>query len=466
MMSLDYFEEKKQEFLEDLFEIVRIPSVTAEREEVKKATSWLKTHLKRTADFVKVIETKGNPVIIGEWKPQRKSAKENEKTVPTILFYGHYDVQPPEPLDKWLSPPFEPEIRDGRIYARGIGDNKGQFFAHLTAIECIHAINQLKIPAKFILDGDEELGSPHLFEAMNANKEFFEDVDLVLVSDGPADPSWKPTIEFGARGILTVRLELQSADSDVHSGNFGGIQSNPVWDIITILKTMRDDDGKCLIDGFYADVLEPSTEAQKAAEELKRKPEAYKKQLGISYFGGEQDQPLAHRVIFRPTFNIRGFRAGEVREKAKTIIPKEAVVDLDIRLVPNQQPEKVKQLFLKHLEGVKQQSERMAQILDRCNISFGAAFHPLFTPFDLPWTAVLEESVKEGFGEQPLKLPLAGGSLPLQPLFEITQKPIYIIPYAQPDEGNHAPNENMMVTWFEKGVKTSILLLEKLSSMK
>lgn len=457
MKGLDIFETKKKEIIDDLFDLIRIPSITREKEEVRKAAKWLINRLNKTADFVELIETEGNPAIIAEWKAQIQ-----KKNTITLLFYGHYDVQPPEPLDKWVSPPFEPEIREGRIYARGVGDNKGQLFANLCGIECVLEAEELGVNVKFVFDGEEEIGSPYLDQALKSKAEFFEDVDLVVVSDGPADPTWKPTLEFGARGIVTMRIELISADSDVHSGNFGGIQPNPVWDLVSILKTMRDDKGKCLIEGFYEDVFTPSEKAIEAANDLARDPEDYKKQLGITYFGGELDKPLEHRKMFRPTFNIRGFKSGSIRENARTIIPREAVVEIDARLVPNQKPEKIKQLILNHLERLKQKSERMKNIIEKCIITSETSFYPLFTPFEFPWTEIIEDSIKEGYGEQPLKIPLAGGSLPLQPLYEVTQKPIYIIPYAQPDENNHAPNENMMVEWFENGIKTCINLLDKL----
>ena len=459
MKPLEIFQLYKQNFFEELFDLLRIPSITKDSRAVAAAAEWLKDVLQQNADYVEIIQTEGNPVVLAEWKPQLK-----KETSPTILLYGHYDVQPPEPLDKWNSPPFEPEIREGRIYARGVGDNKGQFYAHYSAIKCLHQAKELGLSVKFIFDGEEELGSFHLEEAMNQRREFFDDIDLIIVSDGPADPSWKPTLEFGARGIQTVRIELLSAESDVHSGNFGGIQPNPAWDLLSILQTMRDENGKCLIEGFYDDVFVPTETALKAAEDLNRDPETYKKQLGISYFGEEQDQPLTHRVMFRPTLNIRGFKSGEIRENAKTIIPSEAVVEMDVRMVPNQTPEKIESLILNHLDKLRSKSKRMAQVLDRCKISFGASFHPLFTPLELPWTEILAEAIKEGFEQDPVKLPLAGGSLPLYSLYKVTGKPIYIIPYAQPDQANHAPNENMMMEWFEKGVKTSIKLLQKLGN--
>jgi len=322
--------------------------------------------------------------------------------------------------------------------------------------------NQLKTHVKLILDGEEELGSIHLDEAISTEKEFFSNIDLVVVSDGPADPTWKPTLEFGARGIVTIQLHLQTAKGDVHSGNFGGIQPNPVWDLITILKTMKDDYGKCLIDGFYDDVFTPSEAALEAVKNLNRDPEVYMDQLGISYFGEEQDQPLVHRLMFRPTFNIRGFSSGSVKEKARTVIPKEAYVELDIRLVPNQEPDKIKQLFFNHIEKLKKANGPYKQILERCSFKSETSFYPMFTPIELPWTEILERSIQKRFCEKPLLIPLAGGSLPLYSLYKATEKPMYIIPYAQPDEDNHAPNENMMVDWFFNGVKTSIFLLDEL----
>ncbi len=460
MKAFDSFKDNKQDFLDELFDLIRIPSISRDKASVTTAANWLDNKLKQTADYVEQIETSGNPVVIAEWRPQIDEISSSVST--SILFYGHYDVQPPDPIDEWLSPPFEPEIRDGRIFARGIGDNKGQFFAHIVAIECLHKLNKLGVRVKMILDGEEELGSPYIDEAINKRKEFFNDVDLVIVSDGPADPTWKPTLEFGARGIITVQFELQTAKGDVHSGNFGGIQPNPVWDLISILKTMKSDQGKCLIEGFYDNVFTPSEAALKAAEDLDRDPEIYKKQLGVTYFGEEKDLPLTHRLMFRPTFNIRGICSGSVRENARTIIPKEVVAELDIRLVPNQTPERIEQLVLEHLQGLKEKSQNYAQILERCKINFGTSFYPMFTPLELPWTDILVKSIREGFDEEPLKIPLAGGSLPLYSLYKATKKPMYIIPYAQPDEDNHAPNENMMVEWFEKGVKTSIALLNSL----
>ncbi|MFX0015037.1 MAG: M20/M25/M40 family metallo-hydrolase [Promethearchaeota archaeon] len=462
---IEYFCKHKQIFLNDLFQLIKIPSISNHKEDVRNAALWLKSRLVSTTSFIKMVETSGNPVILAEWVPN--SGEQNGSRILTLLIYGHYDVQSPEPLDQWISPPFEPEIRDGRIYARGVGDNKGQFFAHLVAIECTTKLSELGLRIKFLLDGEEESGSPNLEKVLIQEKDFFEDIDLVIVSDGPMDPSWKPTLCFGARGIVTAQIHLISANSDVHSGNFGGIQPNPTIDLMHILQSMIDENGRCLIEGFYDEVFTPDEIAIKTAEELNRTAKMYKELLGINYFGGEQDiTPLVHRVMFRPTFNVRGFQSGHVQEHAKTIIPKEAIVEIDFRLVPHQQPIHIQKLFLKHLEKLKRRSERWKEIIDRCAVNFEAGFAPIYTPVNLQWTKVLVKSITEGSGEEPVKVPLLGGSLPLYNLYQHIRKPMYIIPYGQPDQGNHAPNENLMIEWFEKGVQTSIMLFKNLGSIE
>ncbi|MFX0085773.1 MAG: M20/M25/M40 family metallo-hydrolase [Candidatus Hodarchaeota archaeon] len=464
MKAYERFQVQKQNYINSLFDLIRIPSVSQDFVEVCKAADWLTERLIQTATKVDCIKTPGNPIILAEWYHQNSNEEKGQKK--TILFYGHYDVQSPEPIKMWDSPPFSPEIRDGRIYARGAGDNKGQFFAHLCAIECLYHVKKLQINVKFVLDGEEEVGSPHIGKTLRENFQFFSDIDLIIVSDGPSDPSWRPSLVFGARGIVTPQIYLESASKDVHSGNFGGIQPNPAIDLVHLLNTMINESGKCLIEGFYDDIFSPDPLALEAAELLNRSPDMYKEILGISYFGGEQDQPLIHRVMFRPTFNIRGFKSGEVKESAKTIIPKDATLELDMRLVPNQKPENIKRIFLRHIEELKFRSERWNAIIERCKTTFEASFAPLHTPLDLPWTELLETAIAEGFGESPVKIPLLGGSLPIFDLFDITRKPLYIIPFGQPDQANHAPNENLMVKWFENGVHTSIKLLSRISEMK
>ncbi len=312
-----------------------------------------------------------------------------------------------------------------------------------------------------VFDGDEEVGSPNLQKPLLHNRESLQS-DLVIVSDGPADPSWRPTIVFGARGIVLAQFHMKTAAKDGHSGNLGGIQPNPVIGLNQILSTMINLDGKCTIEGFYDSVFQPDEAALTAADSLGRTPEIYRKMLGIKYFGGEQDLPLTHRVIFRPTFNIRGFLSGYVGELSKTIIPSEAIAEIDMRLVPDQKPEEIQNKLVKHLEKISNISNYWETLVNHCKITFGSSFSPIYTPLNLVWSDIIEKSIIEGFKEQPVKIPLLGGSLPLDKLFEVTQCPLYVIPYAQPDMGNHAPNENLMLEWLEKGILTSLRLLKNL----
>ncbi len=453
------FEQNKETIMSDLFDFLSIPSVSRNSSEVRKTAEWLKERLSEFVDYVEVVETSSNPLVIAEINSNRS------KDTPTILIYGHYDVQPPDPLDKWDSPPFKPKIKEGRIYARGAGDNKGQLFANLVAVDLQKSYNLPMPNVKFIFDGEEELGSPSIDEGMMQKKEFFKDIDLVMVSDGPAHSSWRPTIEFGARGILGFRLRLITAKQDQHSGNYGGIQPNPVWEAVEILKTMKDSNGRCLLNHFYDDVFTPEKEAQLAAKELELPLDVYKKKLGIDFFGEEQGLPIPIKVMFRPTFNILGIAAGEVLEKAKTIIPSEVIVEFDIRLVPNQTTENIEKIIRAHFEALSERDERWKQRINRCQLTFEASMNPMYTPMNLKWTAILTKALYNGFGKKPVKVPLAGGSLPIYNLYKIIKKPLYILPYAQPDQGNHAPNENLMVEWFEKGIKSTMHLLKILTTL-
>ncbi|MHA2346848.1 MAG: M20/M25/M40 family metallo-hydrolase [Candidatus Hodarchaeales archaeon] len=460
MIHKEEYQIVNSNILRDLFELIEIPSITHDRVAGEKAAKWIIERVRKTAEDVIKVDTTGNPVVIATWKSQLKSGSKIR-----LLLYGHYDVQSVEPLNEWNSSPFVPTIKDGRIYARGIGDNKGQFFAHLLAIELLHKKKQLPIDIKMVFDGDEERGSPTLLKPLMQNKEFLSS-DLVVVSDGPSDPSWRPTIVFGARGIVLAKFQMRTANKDAHSGNLGGIQPNPVHGLSQILNTMVNQDGKCTVQGFYENVFQPDESALKAAAELGRTPDMYKKMLGIDYFGGEQDLPLTHRVIFRPTFNVRGIQSGFVGELAKTIIPREAIAEIDMRLVPNQSPKEIQDKVLKHLENLENLSSYWKSLVTHCKVTFGSSFSPIYTPLNLKWTEIIEQSITEGFGEKPLKIPLLGGSLPLDKLFEVTRCPLYVIPYAQPDLGNHAPNENLMIEWLESGIKTSVRLLTNLGEYK
>ncbi len=450
--------EEEKDILYPLFELLSIPSVTQDRANVRFASDWLLAYLSQSADHVKRIETNSNPIILAEWQSSHSDQS------PTVLLYGHYDVQPPGDLSLWSSDPFKPEIRDGRLFARGAGDNKGQFYAHLRAIEHLVEHESLEWNVKLLLDGDEEQGSPFLEDALEQNLEFFQEIDLIIVSDGPAHVSWRPSLVFGARGILTFQLKVKLAKKDVHSGNFGGIQPNAAWALLDLIETLREPfTERCLIKGFYENVIDPDLEATKAALDLPLDEDNLKEQLGISFFGGESSYPLPFRVMFRPTMNLRGISSGGVKTEARTIIPAEAIAELDCRLVPYQDPEIIATKIRDHFQNLRE-DPRYARLLDHTSLSFGASFKPLYTPVSSPWTGFIEQALKTGFGQEPVRVPLLGGSLPVAVLNEKTKAPLFILPYAQPDQSNHAPNENILLSWLYQGIETSKALFSILPS--
>ena len=448
--------EEENDILYPLFELLSIPSVTQDRANVRFASDWLLAYLSQSADHVRRVETTGNPVILAEWR----STSGGES--PTVLLYGHYDVQPPGDLNQWSSDPFKPEVRDGRLFARGAGDNKGQFYAHLQAIEHLVEHDSLAWNVKLLLDGDEEQGSPFLAKAMEENLDFFQHIDLIIVSDGPAHVSWRPSLVFGARGILTFQLNVRLAKKDVHSGNFGGIQPNAAWALLDLIGTLREPfTERCLVKGFYDEVIDPDLEATKAALDLPLEEDNLKEQLGISFFGGESSYPLTFRVMFRPTINLRGISSGGVKSEARTIIPAKAVAELDCRLVPYQDPKVIAEKIRQHFQNLRE-DPRYARILASTSLSFGASFKPLYTPVSSPWTSYIEQAMRAGFDQDPVRVPLLGGSLPVAVLHEKTNAPLFILPYAQPDQSNHAPNENILLSWFYRGIETSKALFSTL----
>ncbi|MBA7584545.1 Succinyl-diaminopimelate desuccinylase [subsurface metagenome] len=452
-------EETEQKYIDELLQLLSIPSISKDKPKVLECANWIQNYISKTATSVELIETDHNPLIIAYWKSESEITPQK-----TLLIYGHYDVQPlsKNHTEKWITPPFQPTIRDGRIFARGAGDNKGQFFAYLCAIDTvIRDHSSVPIDIKLILDGDEEMGSPFLLEGMRKRPDFFSNIDVCVVSDGPANSLWKPSLELGVRGIMKLKMHLQTGKTDVHSGNFGGIQSNPAWDLIKILATMRNENGTCLIDGFYDDLFELPEGFIDSAGELNRMFGGFQKELELPYFGGEQNCSILEKVLLRPTFNILGFTSGNVGHDSRNIVPHVADVEIDIRLVPHQTSDKIEKLIRNHLQKL-QKNKIYAQILSNCKIDITSFEDPYTTPLDNVYFKPIYRALQIGFGEDPVVFPIAGGTLPLDPLFKMIKCPIYCLPYAQPDENNHAPNENISIEWFIKGIKTSLALFDEL----
>lgn len=443
----DHVDRNRQSFIDRLIDYVRQPSISAQGIGIGEVANFLTHYLTQLGFATESLATPGWPMVYGR--------RDDAPGAPTLLIYGHYDVQPPDPLDKWISPPFEPTIRDGRLYARGVGDNKGQHFANLLAIESTLAVAG-KLPCNVIvlLEGEEEVGSPHIADFVRRHRDKLN-ADLVITSDGPVHESGRFCIEFGVRGIISFELRAKGANRDVHSGNFGGVVPNPIWTLVQLLATMKSENGEITIDGFYDHVQPPTDLERKALANLPLNIAAVKAELGLTEF----DQPLNwgyyERLSLWPTFTINGFHAGYGGPGTKTVLPHEAFVKCDMRLVESQTPEEI---FTKVEAHVKKHAP------DVEFIRMGS-MAPSKTPLDSPFAAPLLAALTEAQGEEPLLVPAMGGSLPDYVWTKTLGIPSFVVPYANADEANHAPNENMELDRFITGIKTGSAIMQYLGKL-
>lgn len=433
--------------LEDLFTLVRQPSISAQNVGVRECASLVQEYMEDAGLRTRLLETSGHPMVFGDWL----HAGPNQ---PTMLFYGHYDVQPPEPLDLWKSEPFEPTVRDGRIYARGVADNKAQFFSHLMAIRhWMRETGELPVNVKFIAEGEEEVGSPHLDEVIAEHRDAL-DADFVYTSDGPVqDVDW-PEIAYGVRGMLYIELRATGPNRDVHSGHWGGVAPNPAWLVVDALRTMRDAADNITIDGFYDNVNEPTPGARAAMDTLPFDIDEMLARVGLKEMTAPADLPWADRIMVRPTLNIAGFTSGYGGPGSKTIIPSTATVKIDMRLVPDQTPDEI-------WEKVNAHVAKHAPDVEAVRLDGGML--PSYTPVEHPMAASIRIAVERGFGKSPIDVPSVGGSLPDAVWTKTLGKPSFLVPYGDPEQANHAPNESYSVERFHQGIKTSAVLLAELA---
>ncbi|MGO4673533.1 M20/M25/M40 family metallo-hydrolase [Bosea sp. 2YAB26] len=441
----DHIEANRAPFLDRLIDYLRHPSISAENIGIAEVGELLVKMLTDIGLETELVPTEGHPMVIGRW--------EKAPGKPTVLLYGHYDVQPPDPLDKWLSPPFEPTIRDGRLYARGVGDNKGQHFAQMMAIEShLKVHGTLPCNVILLLEGEEEIGSPHIADFVRANKDKLR-ADLAVTADGPRHASGAAAIKFGSRGVISFDLRCRHANRDVHSGNFGGVVPNPIWTLVHLLGTMKNAAGEITIAGLHDDIEPPTPEELAAIERLPRAAEAVKQSLGLDRLDAPADRPFYERLCFRPTLTINGFHGGYGGPGTKTVLPNEAFVKCDIRLVEAQDPEDILRKVADHVAKHAPQVEFIAQ--DR-------GMQPSKTPIASPFTTPLRQAFVKAQGEEPLLIPAGFGSLPGYVFTKILGIPAFVTPYANPDEANHAPNENLTLDCFYSGLRTGAALLHEL----
>jgi len=440
----DYVDAHRDAFVEELFLLLRQPSISTQDVGVERCAEMLRDVMAGCGLEARLLPTPGKPVVYGQRIGHPGRA--------TVLIYGHYDVQPVDPLDAWISPPFEPTIRDGRIYARGSGDNKGQHLAQLLAIRaCLATVGELPVNVKVIVEGEEESSSPHLAQFAEQHRSLLA-ADVVYVSDGPVHESGRPLVVLGVRGILYVELNARGARSDLHSGNRGGVVPNAAWELVELLASMRDREGRVLIEGFH-DAVRPPTEAERAA--IARLPldlDTVLRELGTTRLPPPEGVGYYERLMLRPTLNICGLHSGYTAAGKKTIIPAAAMAKVDMRLVPDQDPDDIFEKFVRHV----------AARAPALQVQRLGSMRPSRTPIENPYTEAVVRAVTRACGEVPLVVPSLGGSLPNYVFTEILGRPCLTVPYANPDENNHAPNENLEIERFIQGIKTCAAVLHGL----
>ncbi len=437
-----YVADHKQRFLDELFELLRFPSVSADpqyKEEVLKTADFVAQKLKDAgADKVEVCPTAGYPIVYGE--------KIVDPSKPTVLVYGHYDVQPADPLELWHTPPFEPTIRDEKIYARGACDDKGQFYMHVKAFELMMKTNGLPCNIKFMIEGEEEVGSNNLGTFVQQNKERLKS-DVVLISDTAMISIENPSLETGLRGLSYLEVEVTGPNRDLHSGVYGGAVANPATILCQLIASLHDENSHITIPGFYDDVLDLS---QTERDALNRAPfdlEDYKKDLAIEEIWGEKGYSTIERTGTRPTLEVNGIWGGYIGEGAKTVLPSKASAKISMRLVPNQQSDKITKLFKDHFE-------KMAPKYVKVKVTPHHGGEPVVTPTDSVAYRAAQKAIAESFGKEPIPT-RGGGSIPIVALFEkeLGIKTV-LMGFGLDSDNLHSPNEKYDIANYYKGIET------------
>lgn len=440
----EYIEVNQSRFFDELFSLIRIPSVSAhihrQPEIVQCAEHWKKLLLEAGVDFAEVLPSSGNPVVFAQ--------KTMNSAWPTVMIYGHYDVMPAEPFELWDSPPFEPEIRNGKIFARGADDDKGQSFMHAKAFEYLVKTNQLKCNVKFLLEGEEEIGSPSLEKFCIENREMLQ-CDTILVSDTSMLAADMPSITTGLRGLAYWQIELSSANRDLHSGIFGGAVANPINELTKILAKLVDEQGRITIPGFYDQIEKVSQAERDLIAQIPFNEDLYKQNLNIKHVHGETGYSTIERTGIRPSLDICGIWGGYTGEGSKTVLPSKAFAKLSVRLVPNQTYDNISKLVSDYL------NEITPEYVDiKVENLHGAESY--VCPIDSLAYKAAENAYTKTFGIRPLPV-RRGGSIGVVPVFEkvLNVKPL-LIGFGLESDAIHSPNENFPVDLFLKGIETIV----------
>ena len=439
---LDYIKTNEQRFLDELFELLRIPSVSADskyKQDVARAAEFIKTKLiEAGADKVEVCPTAGHPIVYGE--------KIIDPKKPTVVVYGHYDVQPADPVNLWTTPPFEPVVRNGKIYARGSCDDKGQVYMHIKAFELMMRTNSLPCNVRFMIEGEEEVGSANLGDWIKANKSRLTG-DIILISDTSIVANDIPSIEAGLRGLSYVEVEVTGPNRDLHSGVYGGAVANPIQVLCEMIASMKDENQHITIPGFYDKVLELSKTER---EDLNRTPfdlDEYKKDLGVEDVRGEKGYTTLERTGIRPTLELNGIWGGYTGEGSKTVLPSKAFAKISMRLVPNQSSDEITKLFADHFKKIAPKSVKV-------EVRPHHGGEPVVTPTDSVAFKAASMAMEQTFGKKPIPT-RGGGSIPIVALFEkeLSLKSV-LMGFGLDSDLIHSPNENYGLFNFYKGIET------------
>jgi len=437
-----FIQSQKERFMAELFDLLRIPSISADPAfagDVHACAAFVAERLKEAgADAVEICPTAGYPIVYGE--------KIINPSLPTVLVYGHYDVQPAVPLELWTTPPFEPEIRNERIYARGSADDKGQFYMHLKAFEAMWASGELPCNLKFMIEGEEEVGSSNLSTFVKQEKTRLS-ADMVLISDTSMLANDTPSIDVGLRGLSYVEVEVTGPNRDLHSGVYGGAVANPINILARMIARMHDENGRIAIPGFYEKVLELSEADRKALNLAPFDVEEYKRDLGIDALQGEEGYTTFERTGTRPTLDVNGIWGGYIGEGAKTVLPSKAYAKISMRLVPNQNSEEITALFENYFKSIAPPSVKV-------EVRPHHGGEPVVTPSDSPEFKAASLAMKETFGKEPIPT-RGGGSIPIVALFEkeLGLKSV-LMGFGLDIDALHSPNESYGVFNFYKGIET------------
>ena len=451
--AIEYIQERRSAFVEELKGFLRIPCVSTQSEhkaDMRKAAEWLVEQMRGMGlEHVEILPTAGHPVVYADWL--------HAAGKPTALIYGHYDVQPAEPLELWTTGAFDPTVRNGELFARGAVDDKGQVFMHLKALEAhLKTAGRLPVNVRLLIEGEEEIGSPNLDAFIAKHKEMLQ-ADVVVISDTAMIAKGAPGITVGLRGLVYFQIDLEVAKSDLHSGGFGGSIENPAMALAQLLAQLKDRNGRITIPGFYDDVRRLPAAERRALAKLPFSEKKFQKNLGAPALFGEKGFTTLERLWARPTLEVNGLCSGFIGEGAKTVLPCRAMAKVSMRLAPNQDPNKIARLFVQHVKRLAPKTVRLkiTEVSGRGT--------PWLVPTDHPSLQAVARAIEKGFGKKPVYT-RTGGTIPVVATFDrLLKAPILLMGIGLPDENAHAPNEKLDLDNLHHGMLSAAHLFEELA---